>query len=284
LDPSLTAKLAEEFVSVRETATGKVLTTLPPGTGLLNAFTPDGRYLLTTNLTEFRLWEIATGRQVLRRPLEGMSRGPQVPTFARCVAVAPDGRSAATSLPNATILIWDLLPSSRLKADLTTKDLEALWADLASEDAAKAYDSGGRLLSVPETAYAFLDKHLRPAIDETERIRRLIEALNDDEFPKRQVARKDLEHFGLLAEPELRRMLDGKPSAETRRAVEALLDDLGTVRSAEERRQMRAVWVLEQIGSGDARKTLERLAGGAPAARQTRDAKLALFRLKEKGQ
>jgi hypothetical protein len=42
------------------------------------------------------------------------------------------------------------------------------------------------------------------------------------------------------------------------------------------------VWVLEQIGTADARKTLERLAGGAAAARQTRDAKSALLRLKEK--
>jgi hypothetical protein len=34
------------------------------------------------------------------------------------------------------------------------------------------------------------------------------------------------------------------------------------------------VWVLEQIGSAEARKTLERLPGGAAAARQTREAKI----------
>jgi hypothetical protein len=45
---------------------------------------------------------------------------------------------------------------------------------------------------------------------------------------------------------------------------------------------MRAVWVLEQIGSTEAPKTLERLAGGTAAARQTRDAKSALLRMKAK--
>jgi hypothetical protein len=36
------------------------------------------------------------------------------------------------------------------------------------------------------------------------------------------------------------------------------------------------------MGSAEARKTLERLAGGAEAARQTREAKSALQRLKAK--
>jgi len=155
-------------------------------------------------------------------------------------------------------------------------------ADLADEDAAKAYQAGGRHLSAPAKAWAFLDKQVRPVADETERIRGLIAALDDNDFDKRQAASKDLQQLELLAEPELRKTLAGKPSAETRKAVEALLEDLWTVKTAEERRRTRAVWVLEQIGTADARKTLERLAGGAAAARQTREAKAALQRLKAK--
>jgi WD40 repeat protein len=281
-DPSLTANEEEAFVRIVETATGKVRLSLPPGTSALNAFTPDSRYLLTTNLTGFRLWEIGTGKEVLRLAVDGLSRGLYEPTFARFVAVAPDGRSAATSLAAGDILIWDLLPSSRLKGDLTAKDLDSLWTDLAAEDAAKAYYAGGRLLGAPEMASAFLDKHLRPIADEPERIRTLIAALDDDDFSKREAAHKELRQFGLLAEPELRRALDDKPPAETRRVVKELLDGVWTAPTAEERRQIRAVWVLEQIGSAEARKTLERLAGGAAAARQTREAKAALQRLKSK--
>jgi RNA polymerase sigma factor (sigma-70 family) len=285
-DTSSTADLPKAFVKIVETATGKVRITLPAGTGAVNAFTPDNRFLFTTSLTEFRLWELATGKEVLRRPVEGMPYGWNSATFANQAAVAPDGRSAATSLPTGSILIWDLLPSSRLKGTLTVKDLESLWADLGGEDAAKAYYAGGRLLSAPDMASVFLSKQLRPtADDETKRIRSLIETLNDDDFLKRKAAHQELKQLGLLAEPELRRALDGKPSAETRHSVQDLLDSmetLGTVRTAEERRQTRALWVLEQIGSAEARKTLERLAGGAAAARQTREAKSALQRLKAK--
>jgi WD40 repeat protein len=275
--------LKEAFVRVFETATGKGRITLPPGTGSVNAFTPDSRFLLTTSATEFRLWELATGKEVLRRPVEGMPRRWNRATFANEAAVASDGRSAATSLPTGSILIWDILPSSRLKGDLTAKDLESLWADLAGEDAAKAYYAGGRLLSAPEIASVFLGKQLRPtANDETKRIRGLIAALDDDDFLKREAAHKELKQLGLLAEPELRRTLNDKPSAEIRHSVEGLLDGMETVRTAEERRQIRAVWVLEQMGSAEARKTLDRLAGGAAAARQTREAKSALQRLKSK--
>ena len=211
-----------------------------------------------------------------------MAYGWNGATFANQAAVAPDGRSAATSLPTGSILIWDLLPSSRLKADLTAKDLESLWADLAGEDAAKAYDASGRLLSVPETASAFLTKQLRPtASDETKRIRSLIETLDDDEFSKREAAKEELRRLGSLAEPELLRTLDDKPSAETRHSIEALLDGMRIIQTAEERRQIRAVWVLEQIGSSESRKTLKRLAGGA-ASWQTREAKAALYGSKPK--
>ncbi len=254
-NPDIAANPAEEFVSIVETATGKVRFRLPPGTGAENAFSPDGRYLLTTSLTEFRLWELATGKEVLRRTVEGLARNQSGAAFANYVVIAPDGRSAATSLPNANILIWDLLPSSRLKGDLTVKELESLWADLAGEDAAKAYYAGGRLISAPETASVFLDQRLRPSADRSELVRGLIEKLNDDDFTKRDAASNELEQLGQLAEAELRRSLSDKPAPETRRRVETLLDGMQIVRTAEERRHIRAVWVLEQIGSAEGRKT-----------------------------
>jgi hypothetical protein len=51
------------------------------------------------------------------------------------------------------------------------------------------------------------------------------------------------------------------------------------VRSAETRRDLRAVEALERIGSPDAQQVLETLGQGAPDARQTREVKAALARL-----
>ena len=47
-------------------------------------------------------------------------------------------------------------------------------------------------------------------------------------------------------------------------------------------RQVRAVEALELIGNVEARALLEVLAGGAPEARQTREARVALLRLKRR--
>ena len=91
-----------------------------------------------------------------------------------------------------------------------------------------------------------------------------------------------MKNLGSVAEPQLRQTLDDKPPAETRRIVKELLDGVWTAPTAEERRLIRAVWMLEQIGSAEARTTLERLAAGAAAAPHTREAKSALQRLKAK--
>ena len=63
-------------------------------------------------------------------------------------------------------------------------------------------------------------------------------------------------------EPALRKALEGKPSLEVRRHVEELLaKPVGPVTRAEKLRGLRAVAVLEHIGSAGARHVLEGLAG-----------------------
>jgi hypothetical protein len=82
-----------------------------------------------------------------------------------------------------------------------------------------------------------------------------------------------------LAEPAIRKALDGRPSAEQRRALEALLPGPALLHSPEGLRQVRAVEALERAGSVEARDLLKRLAGGVEGARLTREARAALDRL-----
>jgi hypothetical protein len=66
-----------------------------------------------------------------------------------------------------------------------------------------------------------------------------------------------------------------------RRRAEALLDRLcGPITDPEQRRAVRAVAVLEDAATADARKLLAKLAGGAPDARLTQEARAALERLR----
>jgi hypothetical protein len=85
--------------------------------------------------------------------------------------------------------------------------------------------------------------------------------------------------MGPVAAPDLRKALDGKPSAEMRQRIKHLLDKLrGATDSPEALRAMRAVEALEQVGTPEARRMLGGLAKGAPGARLTTEAKAALAR------
>jgi hypothetical protein len=111
-------------------------------------------------------------------------------------------------------------------------------------------------------------------------MRRLLANLGSEGFPVRNRAQAEIEALGDLAEPALRQALKGKPSLEVERRIQGLLEKLrGPVRRLDTRRAVRAVAVLEDIGTPEARRILETLAGGAEGARLSRDAQAALERL-----
>jgi hypothetical protein len=67
-------------------------------------------------------------------------------------------------------------------------------------------------------------------------------------------------------------------SAEVRSRINQLLKaiDEWVVADPDALRSLRAIWVLERIGTPEARAVLEDLAKGAPEARQTQEAQAAL--------
>jgi hypothetical protein len=105
-------------------------------------------------------------------------------------------------------------------------------------------------------------------------VARLLAKLDDDDFATREAAAEELAKLGEQAGPILRALLK-KPSPEVRRR----LRDIRAVRHPEVSRQVRAVWVLERIGTPEARQLLKVLSGGAPAARLTKEARATLDRL-----
>jgi hypothetical protein len=79
--------------------------------------------------------------------------------------------------------------------------------------------------------------------------------------------------------PALRDQLTRKPSLEVRKRIELLLARIhGPVTNPDWLRAMRAIEVLEAIGTPQARAALEILAQGAPAHRLTQAAGGALKR------
>jgi hypothetical protein len=79
--------------------------------------------------------------------------------------------------------------------------------------------------------------------------------------------------------PALERALTASPSLEKRRRIENLLPTSEVVPSRELLRVIRAIEVLEHIGTAEALQILKILAHGMPEGRVTREAKASLERL-----
>ena len=112
-----------------------------------------------------------------------------------------------------------------------------------------------------------------------QRIARLLADLDDDEFTVRENASEELAKLGVSVLPALQKALAAEPSPEVRYRVETLLKKLSTP-TPERLRLQRAVMVLEQIGSPEAKQLLDTLAKGAEGALLTHEARAAKKRLK----
>jgi WD40 repeat protein len=243
------------------------------------AFSPDGRRLAVAadrSHNKIYFFDVRTGAKLL------CLRGHD--SWVGGLAFSPDGTKLASGQWDSTALIWDVSAARRKlpTKNLTPRDLERLWADLRDADAAKAHAALWTLVAAPDRAVPFLQEHLCPVPRvAAERLRRLLADLDADDFARREEASRELAKLGIEVEPALRRILDDKPSLEMRRRVEVLLRDLPcqTAITPDALRQLRAIQVLEQIGSSEVRPILTSLAGGAPAAPATRDAQAALARL-----
>jgi WD40 repeat protein len=243
------------------------------------AFAPGGRVLASGDSEgAVRLWDMPSGRQ--RQLLTG-HRG-----VVWSLAFSADGRRLAAGGSDGTVLLWDLAGPERgpgpRAGRLGDRELAELWERLADEDPAPAYRAVSRLVAAPRQAAALLGRRLRsPAAGDPRRLGRLIADLDDARFTVRERALAELAAVGKAAEPALRKALEGRLSAEARRRVELLVRRLGPAPlvSPEVLRVLRAVYALELLGTPEARRVLEALAGGAPGSRLTREARAALARL-----
>jgi RNA polymerase sigma factor (sigma-70 family) len=244
-------------------------------------YTPDGRMLVLSGWNqqyterELRFWEVATCQKRFH------ITNPGGPVFA--IAFSPDGRSMATGNSDSTVTVWDLaaLPALPAPGKLSPADLNQLWTTLADVHAGKAFRALHTLAAVPQQAVPLLSERLKPVPRaDAAKVKRLIAELDNDQFAVREKATAELAQLQESAKQALRQASDGELSTEGRRRVAQLLRKLAAeATSAEGLRLLRAVEVLERIGSPAARQVLKTLADGQPEARATEEAQAACRRL-----
>jgi WD40 repeat protein len=281
-------------------------------------YSPDGRTIATAS--EFghdgiRLYEVATRRERLHVQPKGSTRGilrfshdgrllawvdkdNQIHVLdVRTGAIAGpfaghdggitglaftiDDKSIASSSSDCTILIWDISAKAgaRSIADgVSNND----WRALRGEDAQNAFTAMRALAANPETALKIAGKQLKPAepIDPQWLAARLRD-LDNQKFAERERATRELEEVGDRAAAALETFLAAKPSAEARgRAEKLLMKTRSQVATSESAQALRALEVLEWIGTPKARELVENLAKGAEGALVTEEAKRSLKRWK----
>jgi RNA polymerase sigma factor (sigma-70 family) len=121
------------------------------------AFSPDNRMLAWGDTWGgITLYERASGR--VRRRLAGH------PFEVYGLLFSPDGKTLASKSLDTTVLVWDVLarPPGR-PAPHSAAEVRALWDDLASEDAGRAFDAVALLAAAPPDAMTLLGQWLRPA-------------------------------------------------------------------------------------------------------------------------
>jgi hypothetical protein len=241
-------------------------------------FSPDGTLLATGSADGVVcLWEVASGTFL------GRFKGHRGAVGA--VAFSADGKALASGGADTAAVVWDvpcLIRRGREEArNLSPEKRAQLWNDLAGDDAARADQAIWALAGAPNHAVHLLHKRLqRVAPVDPKQVARLVADLDSRDFAVRRQASADLEKLGDLAEPALAEVLAGQPSLEVRQRVDKLLEKAhGPVRVPEQIRALRALEVLELIGSAEARQLLEQLGQGAAEARVTQEAKAAVQRL-----
>ena len=244
------------------------------GNAFALAISPDGRTLAAAIGRQIHLFDLRTGKEL------GRFNGHQGTVVS--LVFAPDNQTVISGSADTTALVWDgsrfiKKPSTR---DVPDEQVSDLWKDLAG-DPVKVYQAIGALSAAPKQAVALVKEKVKPAArGDEKRIAQWIADLESDMFQVRRTATKELEKLGELVEPALQKSMQTLKALEAKRRVEKLLAQIADdqVPSAEVLRTLRAVQILGQIATPEARTELERLAKGAPGDKLTRSAEAALRR------
>jgi WD40 repeat protein len=240
-----------------------------------SVLSPDGRTLFVSyNTGEIIGYEVATGKS--RRTLTGRQG------YIGGLVFSADGRRLISGGWNGTALVWDVTLAGAAKPRKDSPVPEKLWETGAAGEGLAAYVAMADFAASPDQAVEVLRRNMKPAPPSPTNadMDRIFKDLDSDDFNTRKKASQTLAAYGERAVPLVRKRLEANPSEEvSRRAVAFLKEFEQPIPSAMRVRQIRAVEVLEGIGTPDAKKLLSDLAAGGASAPLTLDAAAALKRL-----
>jgi WD40 repeat protein len=244
-----------------------------------HAFSPDGLMIASSgsDIGRIYLWDLASCR------LSGTFRGQD--GRLTTIDYTSDGRRLLTGSGDTTILSWDMTRpewrSRPIKSNLSEQDLVTHWDRLRNSTAEEAYRCKWAFVGDPKKTVAFFWERLRPEpLIAAGRIQSWLVDLDSPRYAVRERAHRELlSHFD-QTENELRKCLTESISVEKRNRINRIIDaSFAAIPEPDQLRDLRAIEVLEQIGTPEAREVLQSIAKSDVPTRISRDAAESLKRL-----
>ena len=241
------------------------------------AFSLDGRLIAGCgDDAQVCVWETCTGKALCT--LRGHISDVKSVAFSPCPGIV------ATGSADQTILIWDIKQVLGIQTKLNTArddSLDAMWLALSSADPIIGYMAIWQLHQSKDRATKFLRERLKPIVVPSENaMQEMVANLDHPDYKVRQLA--DLGLRRVIETPAaFNRLtaLQSKPrSLEVARRLEAVIKSK-SVCEGERLQAVRAIAVLEFLGTEGALEVLNALASGNENATVTKEARYARERL-----
>jgi WD40 repeat protein len=267
-------------IAIYERLTGTLVRHIVTDNAWPFALSPDGRNVAALAPDEIRFWDVATGKEIRRH--KATIPGARPATSGTALCFSPDGRRLAVGHWDATVLIWDASRPDVNVPPLTRAEVDSLWTDLAAPEAKTGWNAVFRLTDSPTESVPYLMERVT-AVKELAAAdaARLLADLDSPAFRTRELAAKRAKDWGEPARMVLEAALKGKPGADLHQRLESLAAALSWSHppGPDELRRLRAMVVLEQAATKEARGKIADLAKGLPGARLTEEARRAEVRL-----
>jgi len=196
-----------------------------------------------------------------------------------------DGTRLASAATDGTVLVWDVPQKAAVAAEVVVAGYDEAFRLLGSSDPANAQRGIELLYRNPvETTKQCAERIVVPAAAVPARIAKLIVDLDDEDFPVRAAAVKELHLIGPETLVHLRKVIEKSPSAEVRNLAKEVVTRIEmSPPTPEDLRALRSIEVLENLGSPEALAVLKKWSSGPEGHRLTVEANAALTRLKTRG-